>query len=126
MSAIAPLSLSDGSQTAVTYNPASKDGNNVTWTAAASSVQLQPKVYVDGKGNLTTGNTRRIKSTVSFPYVDTNLNNESTYKTGYINLEIVLPRTMATADVTKLRNLGSSLLLNSVIADAIDNAQNPY
>lgn len=126
MSAIAPLSLSDGSSTAVTYDPASKDGNNVTWTAAASSVQLQPKVYVDGKGNLTTGNTRRIKATVSFPFVDTNLNNESTYKTGYINLEIVLPRTMATANVTKLRNLGSSVLLNSVIADAIDNAQNPY
>lgn len=126
MSAIAPLSLSDGSSTAVTYDPASKDGNNVTWTAAASSVQLQPKVYVDGKGNLTTGNTRRIKATVSFPFVDTNLNNESTYKTGYINLEIVLPRTMATASVTKLRNLGSSVLLNSVIADAIDNAQNPY
>lgn len=126
MSAIAPLSLSDGSSTAVTYDPASKDGNNVTWTAAASSVQLQPKVYVDGKGNLTTGNTRRIKATVSYPFVDTNLNNESTYKTGYINLEIVLPRTMATANVTKLRNLGSSVLLNSVIADAIDNAQNPY
>lgn len=126
MSAIAPLSLSDGSQTAVTYNPASKDGNSVTWTASASSVQLQPKVYVDGKGNLTTGNTRRIKSTVSYPFVDTNLNNESTYKTGYINVEIVLPRTMASADVAKLRNIGSSLMLNDIIAAAIDNAQNPY
>lgn len=126
MSAIAPLSLSDGSQTAVTYNPASKDGNSVTWTASASSVQLQPKVFVDGKGNLTTGNTRRIKSTVSYPFVDTNLNNESTYKTGYINVEIVLPRTMASADVAKLRNIGSSLLLDSIIAAAIDNAQNPY
>lgn len=126
MSAIAPLSLSDGSQTAVTYNPASKDGNSVTWTASASSVQLQPKVYVDGKGNLTTGNTRRIKSTVSYPFVDTNLNNESTYKTGYINVEIVLPRTMASADVAKLRNIGSSLMLNSIIAAAIDDAQNPY
>lgn len=126
MSAIAPLSLSDGSQTAVTYNPASKDGNSVTWTASASSVQLQPKVYVDGKGNLTTGNTRRIKSTVSYPFVDTNLNNESTYKTGYINVEIVLPRTMASADVAKLRNIGSSLVLNSIIAAAIDDAQNPY
>jgi hypothetical protein len=126
MSAIAPLSLSDGSQTAVTYNPASKDGNSVTWTASASSVQLQPKVYVDGKGNLTSGNTRRIKSTVSYPFVDTNLNNESTYKTGYINVEIVLPRTMASADVAKLRNIGSSLMLNSIIAAAIDDAQNPY
>lgn len=126
MSAIAPLSLSDGSQTAVTYNPASKDGNSVTWTASASSVQLQPKVYVDGKGNLTTGNTRRIKSTVSYPFVDTNLNNESTYKTGYINVEIVLPRTMASADVAKLRNIGSSLMLNDIIAAAVDNAQNPY
>jgi len=126
MSAIAPLSLSDGSQTAVQYNPASKDGNTVTWTASASSVQLQPKVYVDGKGNLTSGNTRRIKSTVSYPFVDTNLNNESTYKTGYINIEVVLPRTMASANVTKLRNLGSSLLLNSIIAAAVDDAQNPY
>lgn len=126
MSAIAPLSLSDGSQTAVVYNPASKDGNYITWTASASSVQLQPKVFVDGKGNLTSGNTRRIKSTVSLPFVDVNLNNESTYKAGYVNIEIVLPRTMASADVSKLRNLGSSLLLNSIIAAAVDDAQNPY
>lgn len=126
MSAIAQLSLSDGSQTAVTFNPASKDGNNVTWTASAASVQLQPKVVADGRGNLTSGNTRRYKITVALPFVDTNLNNESVYKSGYVNLEIVLPRTMATADVTKLRNLGSSVLANAIIADAIDNAQNPY
>lgn len=126
MSAIAPLSLSDGSQTAVTFNPASKDGNNVTWTASAASVQLQPKVVADGRGNLTSGNTRRYKLTVGLPFVDTNLNNESVYKAGYVNVEVVLPRTMSTADVTRVRNIAASALANTIIVDAIDNAQNPY
>lgn len=126
MSAIAPIQLSDGSQTAVTFNPASKDGNSVTWTASAASVQLQPKLVADGRGNLTSGNTRRYKLTVGFPFVDTNLNNESVYKSGYVNVEVVLPRTMSTADVTKLRNLAASVLANAIIIDAIDNAQNPY
>lgn len=125
MAAIANLVLSDGTAD-VTFTPASKSGNMVTWVSNASSVALQPRIVSDAKSMSATATNRKIKYTVALPFVDTSVNDVKSYKTGYVNVEINVPRVMSSANLKKIRCWLSNLMTNTIIIDQIDNGANPY
>lgn len=125
MAAIVKLVLNDGTSD-VTFNPASKSGNMVTWVSAATSVALQPRIVSDAKNLSSSATNRKVKYTVALPFVDTSVNDVRSYKTGYVNIDFNLPRVMTSADVKKIRMWLSNLMENAVILDQIDNGSNPY
>lgn len=125
MAAIANIAISDGT-TSTTFTPQTKDGDLVVWVNSGASYQLDKKLVADAKKTKATRSNRNIDYHVSVPYVVTDLNNQKTYKAGYININVNLPKDMPTADITKLRNFAMNLLANSIIIDQIDNGLNPY
>lgn len=125
MAQLAQLVLNNGTSD-ITYTPASKDGNVIVWTASAGSVQLQPRIVADAKSITTSSNNRRVKYTFAMPFVDTSLNDMKSYETGYINVDVNVPKNTATSVVTQLRNIAISALQNALLVDQIDNANNPY
>jgi hypothetical protein len=125
MAQLAQLVLNNGTSD-VTFTPASKDGNTIVWTASASSVQLQPRIVADAKSITTSSANRRVKYTFAMPFVDTSLNDTKSYETGYINVDVNVPKNTATSVITQLRNIALSALQNAILVDQIDNANNPY
>lgn len=125
MAAIANLTISDGT-TDTTFTPQSKDGDLVVWVNSGTSYQLDKKLVADAKKVKATRSNRNIDYHVSVPYVVTDLNNQKTYKAGYVNINVNIPKDMPTADITKLRNFAKNLLANSIIIDQIDNGLNPF
>lgn len=125
MAAIANIAISDGA-TSTTFTPQSKDGDVVVWVNSGSSYQLDKKIVADAKKAKATRSNRNIDYHVSVPYVVTDLNNQKTYKNGYVNINVNLPKDMPVANVTQLRNFAMNLLANSIIIDQIDNGLNPY
>lgn len=126
MGAITTLTLADSATTTVTFNPNRKDGNTVVWKDAAANSYVQKKVEFTCTKTDASTRVRRPKLVISFPYVETDVNGVSAYKTGYINIDCVLPRSMAVADISKLRTIVISALSNAMFSDAIDSDQNPY
>lgn len=125
MAAIANIAISDGT-TSTTFTPQSKDGDLVVWVNSGTSYQLDKKLVADAKKVKATRSNRNIDYHVSVPYVVTDLNNQKTYKAGYININVNVPKDMPTADITKLRNFAMNLLADSIIVDQIENGHNPY
>jgi len=125
MAAIANVTISDGT-TDTTFTPQSKDGDLVVWVNSGTSYQLDKKLVADAKKVKATRSNRNIDYHVSVPYVVTDLNNQKTYKAGYINVNVNIPKDMPTADITKLRNFAKNLLAESIFVDQIDNGHNPY
>lgn len=125
MAQLAQLVLNDGTSD-ITYTPASKDGNIIVWTASASSVQLQPRIVADAKSITSSSKNRRVKYTFAIPFVDTSLNDTKSYETGYINIDVNVPKNTATSVITQLRKTALSALQNAILVDQIDNANNPY
>lgn len=125
MAAIANITISDGT-TSTTFTPQSKDGDLVVWVNSGSSYQLDKKLVADAKKTKATRSNRNIDYHVSVPYVVTDLNNQKTYKAGYININVNLPKDMPAENITQLRNFAMNLLANSIIVDQIDNGLNPY
>lgn len=125
MAAIANIAISDGT-TSTTFTPQSKDGDVVVWVNSGSSYQLDKKIVADAKKAKATRSNRNIDYHVSVPYVVTDLNNQKTYKAGYININVNLPKDMPVANVTQLRNFAMNLLANSIVIDQVDNGLNPY
>lgn len=125
MAAIANIAISDGT-TSTTFTPQSKDGDVVVWVNSGSSYQLDKKIVADAKKAKATRSNRNIDYHLSVPYVVTDLNNQKTYKAGYVNINVNLPKDMPVANVTQLRNFAMNLLANSIVIDQIDNGLNPY
>lgn len=125
MAQLAQLVLNNGTSD-VTFTPASKDGNTIFWTAGAESVQLQPRIVADAKSITTSSANRRVKYTFAMPFIDTSLNDTKSYETGYINVDVNVPKNTSTAVITQLRNIVLNALENAIIIDQIDNANNPY
>lgn len=125
MAAIANIAISDGT-TSTTFTPQSKDGDVVVWVNSGTSYQLDKKIVADAKKAKATRSNRNIDYHVSVPYVVTDLNNQKTYKAGYVNINVNLPKDMPVANVTQLRNFAMNLLANSIVIDQIDNGLNPY
>jgi hypothetical protein len=125
MAQLAQLVLNNGTSD-MTFTPASKDGNTIVWTASAASVQLQPRIVADAKSITSASANRRVKYTFAVPFVDTSLNDTKSYETGYINVDVNVPKNTATSIVTQLRNIVISALENAILVDQIDNANNPY
>lgn len=125
MAQLAQLVLNNGTSD-ITFTPASKDGNTIVWTASASSVQLQPRIVADAKSITTSSANRRVKYTFAMPFIDTSLNDTKSYETGYINVDVNVPKNTATSVITQLRNIVLSALQNAILVDQIDNANNPY
>lgn len=125
MAAISTISISDGTNTRV-YTPAEKEGNQISWLAPGASAKLQPKIYLDGAKNKTSGDTRRVRLVMSMPFVDTSINNVNSYKASYLNVDAVLPNVATASDITALLTLLVNALQNTIITDAIISAQNPY
>jgi len=125
MAAIANIAISDGT-TSTTFTPQSKDGDVVVWVNSGTSYQLDKKIVADAKKAKATRSNRNIDYHVSVPYVVTDLNNQKTYKSGYVNINVNLPKDMPVANVTQLRNFAMNLLANSIVIDQIDNGLNPY
>lgn len=125
MAAITNLVLNNGTSD-VTFQPSSKKGNVVTWTAPAESVALMPRISSDAYPVTSTQANRRIKYTVAFPILSTSINDVKSIETGHLNLDLKVPQVMTTAQLKQLRTLLSNLLINSLIIDQIDNGNNPY
>lgn len=125
MAAIANITVSDGT-TDTTFTPQSKDGDLVVWVNSGTSYQLDKKLVADAKKVKATRSNRNVDYHVSVPFVVTDLNNQKTYKAGYVNINVNIPKDMPTADITKLRNLARNLLATSIVVDQIDNGLNPY
>lgn len=125
MAAIANITISDGT-TSTTFTPQSKDGDVVVWVNSGSSYQLDKKIVADAKKAKATRSNRNVDYHVSVPYVVTDLNNQKTYKAGYVNINVNLPKDMPVANVTQLRNFAMNLLADSIVVDQIDNGLNPY
>lgn len=125
MAAIANMVLNNGT-TDVTFTPTAKQGNMVTWVAPATSVALQPRIVSDAKVTTASSLNRRVKYTIALPFVDTSINDVKSVKTGYINVDVNVPRAIASKDLTILRTWLSKLMLNAIIVDQIDNGANPY
>lgn len=125
MAAIANLTISDGT-TDTTFTPQSKDGDLVVWVNSGSTYQLNKKLVADAKKVKATRSNRNIDYHLSVPYVVTDLNNQKTYKAGYVNVNVNVPKDMPTADITRLRNLAKNMLATSIVIDQIDNGLNPY
>jgi hypothetical protein len=125
MAAIANLTISDGT-TDTTFVPQSKDGDLVVWVNSGTTYQLNKKLVADAKKVKATRSNRNVDYHLSVPYVVTDLNNQKTYKAGYINVNINIPKDMPTADITRLRNLARNMLATSIVIDQIDNGLNPY
>lgn len=125
MAAIANITISDGTSEA-TFVPQSKDGDLVVWVNSGESVQLNEKLVADAKKVKATRSNRNVDYHLSVPYVLTDLNDQKTYKAGYINIKLNVPKDMPSASIARLRNYAMNLLANDIIIDQVDNGFNPY
>lgn len=125
MAAIANITISDGT-TETTFTPQSKDGDLVIWVNSGESFQLDEKLVADAKKVKATRSNRNIDYHLSVPYVLTDLNDQKTYKAGYINININVPKDMPSASIARLRNYAMNLLADDIIVDQVDNGLNPY
>lgn len=125
MAAITNLVLNNGTSD-VTFQPSSKKGNVVTWTAPAGSVALMPRISADAYPVTSTQANRRVKYTVAFPIISESINGVRSVETGHFNVDLKVPQVMTPAQLKQLRSLLSNLLINSLIIDQIDNGNNPY
>lgn len=124
MAAIANVVLNDGTADQ-TFIPQSKDRGTTVWAKSGASRDLDQLLitkanYVSGASN------RKVKVTLKFPFVSTDLNDKKSLREGFINIELNVPKSMTTTDIAKVRNYAKSAMLNSIIVDMLDNGQNPY
>jgi len=125
MAAIANIAISDGT-TSTTFTPQSKDGDLVVWVNSGASYQLDKKLVADAKKTKATRSNRNVDYHLSVPYVLTDLNDQKTYKAGYINIKLNVPKDMPSGSIARLRNYAMNLPSNDIIIDQIDNGFNPY
>lgn len=123
MAAISNIVINDGTSD-VTFVPQMKDGATTVWAYKGASAELDSRVVSTGKW--TSGAYRKVRIVINVPYVETDLNSQKTYHNGYLNIDLNVPKNMPVASVTKLRTLTKNALADAILADQIDNGNNPY
>lgn len=123
MAAIAALSLSDGTATR-TFTPQNKvDGITAYTDFAVTSPDLRPVITHSVKAPSGAGVVGRVKEKISFSYLDAN----SVVKTGFINIEAVIPKDMVESDRGMLRELARATLNSSTpLGLAIQRFEDTY
>lgn len=123
MAAIASLSLSDGTATR-TFTPLNKVDGITAWTDfAVTSPDLRPVVTHSVKAPSGAGVVGRVKEKISFSYLDA----KGVVKTGFINIEAVVPKDMVESDRTMLRELARATLNGSTpLGVAVQRFEDTY
>lgn len=109
----------------VTFVPMSKDGLDVRWSNPQASLDLSPRIQAIGH-QIISGTNRKFEIRLTKPFEWTSPNGVKSTKLAICKVQLSLPQETATADITALRYMVSNLLLNAIIADAIDNGALPY
>jgi hypothetical protein len=109
----------------VTFVPMSKDGLDVRWSNPQTSLELSPRIQAIGH-QITPGTNRKFEIRFTQPYEWTSPNDVKQTKLNICKIQFSLPQESTTADITALRYMVSNLLLNGIIADAIDSGALPY
>lgn len=124
MAQIQDITVNNGTAN-VTFTPMSKDGLDCKWCHPSTSVSLSPRIQVTGY-QIKTGNNRKLDLRFTQPFEYTSPNNVKSVKSSLVKIVCSIPQEAPTADLTALRNMVSNLLMNAIIADAIDNGALPY
>lgn len=109
----------------VTFVPMSKDGLDVRWSNPQASVDLSPRIQAIGH-QITSGTNRKFEIRLTLPFEWTSPNGVKSTKLAVCKVQFSLPQETVTTDITALRYMLSNLLLNTIMADAIDNGALPY
>lgn len=109
----------------ITFVPMSKDGLDVRWSNPRASLDLSPRIQAIGH-QLTAGTNRKFEIRLTLPFEWTSPNGVKSTKLALCKMQFSLPQETATTDIEALRYMASNLLLDSVMADAIDNGALPY
>lgn len=110
MAALAPLSLSDGTSTRI-FSPVAKTDGVSLWTDfAVASPELRPQLTYSVTQPKAVSGVGRAKLKVSYSYLAAD---GVTVRTGFINVEAVIPKDMVEADRSMLRELTRVSLTSS-------------
>lgn len=109
----------------VTFVPMSKDGLDVRWSNPQVSLELSPRIQTIGH-QIISGTNRKFEIRFTQPFQWTSPNDVKMTKLNIAKVQFSLPQEASTADITALRYMLSNLLLNGIIADAIDSGALPY
>lgn len=124
MAQIQDITVNNGTAN-VTFTPMSKDGLDCKWSHPSTSVSLSPRIQVTGY-QIKTNTNRKLDLRFTQPFEYTSPNNVKSVKSALVKIVCSIPQETPTADLTALRNMVANLLLNAIIADAIDNGALPY
>jgi len=109
----------------VTFVPMSKDGLDVRWSNPRESIDLSPRIQAIGH-QITSGTNRKFEIRLTLPFEWTSPNGVKSTKLALCKVQFSLPQETATTNITALRYMLSNLLLDTIIADAVDNGALPY
>lgn len=124
MAQIQDITVNNGSAD-VTFIPMSKDGLDCRWSHPSTSVSLSERIQVTGN-QIKTGTNRKLELRFTQPFEYTSPNEVKSVKSSLVKIVCSIPQEATTEDITALRTMCSNLLLNAIIADAIDNGALPY
>jgi hypothetical protein len=124
MAQIQNITVNNGSAD-VTFIPMSKDGLDCRWSHPRTSASLSERIQVIGH-QVKTGTNRKLEIRFTQPFEYTSPNEVKSVKTSLAKIVVSIPQEATTEDITALRVMLSNLLMDAIIADAIDYGALPY
>lgn len=121
---LAPITVSNGTSD-ITFTPSMKDGLDVVFTNAGSSVRTSKRVQLTAKP-VTTGVNRKMVIRVTCPETIVVDAATSVVKDSLMKIEFSAPNEATTANLTELLNIVSNVIKTNIFTDAIVNGNQPY
>lgn len=121
---LAPITVSNGTSD-ITFTPSMKDGLDVVFTNAGSSVRTSKRVQLTAKP-VVTGVNRKMVIRVTCPETIVIDPATSVVKDSLMKIEFSAPNEATTTNLTELLNIVSNVIKTNIFTDAIVNGNQPY